>query len=247
MRLKEYEVLYVERAENPAYICRAADDGMVYRVIEASDRERIAKYIKYFAVCRPKAFREDFCLNEKYYAVFSEPDGIPLKVAEEPLTAQKAVRALAMQNPPPEIAVRLLSREHIFVCGGELEFAYDLPETYEKVTREYFFAKLADFIEPLCEDRDRNTERWLSELRGGKFESLPDAYINMPAPADKAALGENGLTKKIKALLPKAAAAIAAAAAITAAYFALGKDVDEPEYEGISSLGTIDLTERREG
>ncbi|MDE6031341.1 MAG: hypothetical protein K2G32_06960, partial [Oscillospiraceae bacterium] len=181
MKLMEYEVLYVERAENTVYICRRPHESELYRVIEAADRTRIAKYIKYFVSCRPKGFCEDFCLNEKYYAVFSAPDGIPLKDSGETLTAKKVIRALAMQNPPLEIAVNILSREHIFVCGDELEFAYDLPETDIKITREYFFVKLADFVSLFLETEvNRNTEKWLDDLRCGRFKDLFTAYRCMP-------------------------------------------------------------------
>lgn len=244
MKLKEYEVLYVEPAENTVYICRKMPESKLYRVIETTDRTRIAKYIEYFVLCKSTVFCEDFCLNEKYYAVFRNPDGIPLKASEEKLTAQKAVRALAMQNPPLEIAVKILSADHVFVCGEELEFAYDLPETDVKITREYFFGQLADFVNSLWEtDGNRHAEKWLADLRGGKFENLLNAYRCMPDPTEKEDFSDREHLKKIKAILPKAAAVIAAAAVITAAALALDQSEEAPAYDRIDSLGTIDLTE----
>lgn len=246
MKFKEYEVLYVERAKNTAYICRRPTESKLYRVIEAANRTRIAKYIKYFVSCKPKEFYEDFCLNEKYYAVFCAPDGISLKDSGETLTARKVVRALAMQNPPLEIAVNILSPDHIFVCGDELEFAYDLPETDTKITREYFFVKLADFVYSLRETgNDRNTEKWLADLRGGKFEDLLTAYRCMPETVEETTPPNTERFKRIKAVLPKIAAVIAAAAAIiTAAAIMLAPSGEEPEYDRINSLGTIDLTKQ---
>lgn len=246
MKLMEYEVLYAERAENTAYICRRPHESELYRVIEAADRTRIAKYIKYFSACRPKGFCEDFCLNEKYYAVFRAPDGITLKNTGETLTAKKVVRALAMQNPPLEIAVNILSREHIFMCGDELEFAYDLPETDIKITREYFFVKLADFVSLFLETEvNRNTEKWLDDLRGGRFEDLLTAYRRMPDTVEETDIPDKERFKKIKAVLPKIAVVIAAAAAIiTAVAVALEQSGEEPEYNRIYSLGTIDLTKQ---
>ncbi|MCH5208707.1 MAG: hypothetical protein J1F04_07455 [Oscillospiraceae bacterium] len=245
MKLKEYEVLYVERAENTVYVCQRPPESKLYRVIESTDRERIAKYIKYFAACKPMGFYEDFCLNEKYYAVFRVPDGIHLKKAGETLTAQKVVRALAIQDPPLEIAVKILSPEHIFVCGDELEFAYDLPETDLKITRECFFEKLADFIDMYCEtEADLNAEKWLEKLRGGKFEDLISVYMGMPDTAEERDIPDKERFKKIKDMLPKIIAVIAVAAAIiTAAAFALDQGSDDIGYSRIDSLGTIDLTE----
>lgn len=244
MKLMEYEVLYVERAENTVYVCRRPHKSEFYRVIEAADRTRIVKYIKYFVSCRPKGFCEDFCLNEKYYAVFRAPDGISLKNTGGTLTAKRVIRALAMQNPPLEIAVNILSREHIFVCGDELEFAYDLPETDIKITREYFFAKLGGFVSLFLDTEvNRNTEKWLADLRGGRFEDLLTAYRCMPDTVEEADIPDRERFKKIKAVLPKIAALIAAATAIiTAAALALDQSGEEPEYSRIDSLGTIDLT-----
>lgn len=246
MKLMEYEVLYVERAENTVYVCRRPPESKIYRVIETADRPRIAKYIKYFSVCRPKEFCEDFCLNEKYYAVFRASDGIPLKNTEEMLTAKKAIRALALQNPPLEIAVNILSRDHIFVCGDEFEFAYDLPETDIKITRENFFVKLADFLNSSCgTGADPNTKKWLADLCGGKFKDLLTAYRCMPDTADETVIPDKERFKKIKAALPKIAAVIAAAAAIiTAVALALDQSGEEPDYSRIDSLGTIDLTQK---
>lgn len=246
MKLKEYEVLYVERSENTVYVCQRPPESKLYRIIEAADMTRIAKYIKYFITCRTKEFCEDFCLNEKYYAVFCAPDGIPLKKSGVTLTAQKVVRAFAMQNPPLEIAVKMLSRDHIFVCGDELEFAYVLPETDIKITRDYFFVKLADFVNSFWETGlDRNAERWLADLRSGRFENLLTAYRCMPDIVEGTDLSNTERFKKVKAVLPKIAAVIAAAAAIiTAAAFALEKNVEEAEYGRIDSLGTIDLTKQ---
>ncbi len=245
MKLKEYEVLYVEHGKNTAYICRKPPESKTYRVIEASDKTRIAGYIKYFVDCKPKEFYEDFCLNEKYYAVFAAPDGIPLKVSGEHLTARRVVRALAMQNPPPGIAVNILTAEHIFLCGEELEFAYDLPETSPGISREYFFGKLADFVEPLWEtDGDRRFEKWLDDLRGGKFEDLLSAYRHMPESAEEKASPNKERLKKIIAAAMKIAVAIAAVSAIAAAVLALGKgDEEDADYSRMEALGTIDLTE----
>ncbi|MDE7360422.1 MAG: hypothetical protein K2N38_00635 [Oscillospiraceae bacterium] len=245
MKLKEYEVLYVEQAENTVYVCRKPSETGLYRVIETADRTRIAKYIRYFAACNPREFYEDFCLNEKYYAVFFAPDGIPLKASGETLTAQKAARALAMQNPPLEIAVNILSRDHIFICGDELEFAYDLPETDIKITRDYFFGRLADFMNSFLETgADRNVEKWLTDLRGGRFDDLLTAYRCMPSAGEETEISDKERFKKIKAALPKIAAVIAAAAIITAAALALDQSGEEPEYSRIDSLGTIDLTKQ---
>lgn len=246
MMLKEYEVLYVERAENTVYICRRPNESGLYRVIETADRARIAKYIKYFVSCKPKEFCGDFCLNEKYYAVFRAPDGILLKNSGETLTAKKVVRALAMQDPPSEIAVNILSRDHIFVCGDEHEFAYELPETDMKITREYFFAKLAEFLDSSCDiGEDRNTEKWLADLRGGSFKDLLTAYKSMPDTVGETRPPDAKRFKKIKAALPKIAVVIATAAAIiTAAVFTLAKSGEEPEYDRINSLGTIDLSKQ---
>ncbi len=245
MKLKEYEVLYVEHGKNTAYICRKPPESKTYRVIEASDKTRIAGYIKYFSDCRIKEFHEDFCLNEKYYAVFDTPDGIPLKGSGETLTARMVVRALAMQNPPPGIAVNILTAEHIFLCGEELEFAYDLPETSALISREYFFGKLADFVEPLWEtDGDRRFEKWLSDLRSGKFEDLLSAYRRMPESAEEKTSPNKEKLKKIIAIIMKIAAAIAAVSAIAATVLALGKgDEEETDYSRMEALGTIDLTE----
>lgn len=243
MKLKEYEVLYVERRENTAYICRKPPESKTYRIIEATDKTRIAGYIKYFVNCKPKEFHEDFCLNEKYYAVFAAPDGIPLKGSSEPLTARRVVRALAMQNPPPEIAVNILSVENVFVCGEELEFAYELPETSAVISREYFFGMLADFVEPLWEtDEDTRFEKWLADLRAGKFENLLSAYRCMPESAEEKLSPNKEKLKKIMAVVMKITAVIAAVSAIITTILALGKGEDA-EYSRMESLGTIDLTE----
>lgn len=245
MKLKEYEVLYVEPSENTVYVCQRPSESRLYRIIEAADMTRIAKYIKYFITCRPKEFYEDFCLNEKYYAVFDAPDGIPLKKSGESLTARKVVRSLALQNPPFEIAVNILSRNHIFVCGDELEFAYDLPETDIKITREYFFVKLADFVNSFLEtETDRNTEKWLTDIRCGRFEDLLTAYRCMPDAAEKEALPDRERLKKIKAVLPKIAAVIATIAVITTTIAAFNQSGGESDYSCIDSLGTIDLTKQ---
>ena len=246
MKLKEYEVLYVECAENTVYICRIPTENRLYRVIESKDKTRIEKYIKYFAAHRPRDFFEDFCLNGKYYVVFHAPEGIPLKNAEETLTAKKVVRALAMQNPPLEIAVRMLSRDRIFVCGDELEFAYDLPETDIRITREFFFERLADFVHSCCiTSADRNVEKWLANLRGGKFDDLIKAYKSMPDTAKEADIPKRERFQKIKAVLPKIVAVIAVAAAVIAAASIMREQSDEdPGYSLIDSLGTIDLTKQ---
>lgn len=246
MKLMEYEVLYVEHSENTVYVCRKPPESVLYRVIETADRTRIVKYIKYFSARKPKEFCEDFCLNEKYYAVFRAPDGIPLKNTGETITAQKIVRALAMQNPPLEIAVNILSRDHIFVCGNELEFAYDLPETNIKITWEYFFVRLVDFVNPFWETGlDRNIEKWLADLRGGKFKDLLTAYRCMPDKAEEIDLFDTERFKKIKAGLTKIAVVIAAAATIiTAASLVFDQNGEEPDYSRIDSLGTIDLTQK---
>ncbi len=245
MKLKEYEVLYIEHRENTAYICRKPPESKTYRIMEATDKTKIAGYIKYFVNCKPKEFYEDFCLNEKYYAVFAAPDGIPFKDSGEPLTARRVVRALAMQNPPPGIAVNILSAEYIFVCGEELEFAYEFPETSAAISQEYFFGKLADFVGPLWEtDGDKSFEKWLADLRTGKFKDLLSAYRCMPESAEKKALPDKEKLKKIMAAAMKIAAAIAAASAIAAAVLALGKGGGEnSDYSRMESLGTIDLTE----
>lgn len=243
MKLKEYEVLYVEHRENTVYICRKPPESRIFRIIEATDKTRIAGYIKYFVNCKPKEFYEDFCLNEKYYAVFAAPDGIPLKESSEPLTARRAVRALAMQDPPPGIAVNILSAENIFVCGEELEFAYELPETSALISREYFFGKLADFVKPLWEtDSDKNFEKWLAELRAGKFEDLLSAYRCMPESPEEKASPNNEKLGKIMAVIMKIAAVIAAVSAIIAAVLMLGKGEDNSDYSRMEFLGTIDLT-----
>lgn len=245
MILKEYEVLYVEREKNTVYICRRPSESKLYRVVETADRALIAKYIKYFVTFRPREFYEDFCLNEKYYAVFSAPDGIPLKNSDRILTARKVVRALALQNPPLEIAVNILSRDHIFVCGDELEFAYDLPETNIKITREYFFVKLTDFVNSfLGTETDRNTDKWISDLRGGRFEDLLTAYRCMPDTAEETDLSERERFEKIKAALPKIAAVAVAIAAIITAIVAFDQSGETPDHSRIDSLGTIDLTEQ---
>lgn len=245
MKLMEYEVLYVEHSENTVYVCRRPSESRLYRVIEAADMTCIEKYIKYFITCRPKEFYEDFCLNEKYYAVFCAPDGIPFKDSGETLAAKRVVRALAMQNPPFEIAVNILSRDHIFVCGDELEFAYDLPETNMKITREYFFVRLAEFINSYwITGLDRNTEKWLADLRRGRFDDLLTAYRCMPDTAEKADIPKKERFRKIKAILPKVVAVIAAAAIIAAACLVLDQGDDELDYGRIDSLGTIDLTQK---
>lgn len=245
MLLKDYEILYVERENNAVYICRRISDSKLCRVVEAADRTRIEKYIKYFAAFGPREFLEDFCLNEKYYAVFLAPDGIPLKSSGEILTFGKAVRALARQDPPLEIAVNILSRDHIFVCGNELEFAYDLPEIDIKITRKYFFGKLTDFLYSLEETgTDRNTEKWLADLRDGRFEDLITAYRCMPDAAAQTVPPKRERFKKLKAVLPKLAAAAAVIAAIIAAIAAFGQGSEFPDHDQISSLGTIDLTEQ---
>lgn len=244
MKLKEYEVLYVEHRKNTAYICRKPPESKTYRIIEATDKTRIAGYIKYFVNCKPKEFYEDFCLNEKYYAVFAAPDGIPLKDSSEPLTVRRVVRALAMQNPPPEIGVNILSGENIYLCGEELEFAYELPETSAVITREYFFGKLADFVEPLWEtDEDTRFEKWLADLRSGTFKNLLIAYRCMPESAEEKASPNKEKLKKIMAVVMKITAVIAAVSAIITAILALGKGGEDVEYSRMESLGTIDLTE----
>lgn len=240
MNLREYEVLYVERAENTAYICRKPPEGRLYRVIESDDRARIAKYIKYFSKHAPDSFYEDFCLNEKYYAVFDNPDGIPAEDAE--LSARKVVRALALQNPPPGIAVKILSKNYIFVCGEELEFAYELPETDMEITQEIFFERLADFVSSLWGTRgDPRAEKWIADLRAGSFENLLTAYRCMPDFAEKASSRNRERLEKIKDILLKIAAAAAAAAAIAAGILALCQGGGDEEYDSIASLGTIDL------
>lgn len=245
MKLKEYEILYAERSENTVYVCRRSLDGKLCRIIESADRTRIAKYIKYFITYRPKGFCEDFCINEKYYAVFGAPDGIPLKRSEETLTAQKIVRALAMQAPPLEIAVKMLSPDNIFVCGDEFEFAYVLPEIDIKITREYFFSKLADFLDPFWKmGSDRNAELWLADLRGGRFENTLTAYRCMPDIMAKSDPFGTERFQKLKSVLPKIVGVIAAAAIVAAAILAFNTDKEETEYSRIDSLGTIDLTEQ---
>lgn len=246
MKLKEYEILYVEHSENTVYVCHKPLESKHYHIIEAADMAHIAEYIKYFMTHRPKEFCEDFCLNEKYYAVFDAPDGIPLKKSGETLTAQKAVRAFAMQNPPLEIAVNMLSQDNIFLCGDELEFAYVLPETDIKITQEYFFVKLADFLNSLWgKDLNRNAEMWLADLRCGRFENILTAYRCMPDIAEETGSSDRERFKKLKALLPKIVVVVAAAAAIiTAAAFAFEKSDEETEYNRIDSLGTIDLTKQ---
>lgn len=244
MKLKEYEVLYVEHGKNTVYICRKPPESKIYRIIEATVRMRIAGYIKYFVNCKPMEFYEDFCLNEKYYAVFAAPDGIPLKDSSEPLTARKVVRALAMQNPPPEIAVNILSVENIFICGEELEFAYELPETSAVISREYFFGKLADFVEPLWEtDEDTRFKKWLADLRAGMFEDLLSAYRCMPESAEEKASPNKEKLKKIMAVIMKITAVIAAVSAIATAVLMLGKDEENSDYSRMEFLGTIDLSE----
>lgn len=245
MKLKEYEVLYVEHGKNTVYICRKPPETKTYRIIEATDKTQIAGYIKYFVNCKPKEFYEDFCLNEKYYAVFSAPDGIPIKGSSEPLTARKVVRALAMQNPPPEIGVNILSEENIYLCGEEPEFAYELPETSAVISREYFFGKLADFVEPLWEtDEDTRFEKWLADLRTGKFENLLSAYRCMPESAEEKISPNKEKLKKIMAVVMKITAVIAAISAIiSAAALLLDKGEEDADYSRMESLGTIDLTE----
>ena len=245
MKLMEYEVLYVEHGKNTVYICRKPPETKTCRIIEAADKTRIAGYIKYFVNCKPEEFYEDFCLNEKYYAVFAAPDGIPLKDSSETLTARKVVRALAMQNPPLEIAVNILSAENIFVCGEELEFAYELPDTSAVISREYFFGKLADFVKPLWEtDEDARFEKWLADLRAGRFEDLLSAYRCMPETAEEKASPNNEKFKKIMAVVMKITAVIAAVSAIIAAAAALvfNKDEEDADYSRMEFLGTIDLT-----
>ncbi len=251
MKLMGYEVLYAERGENAVYVCTKPPETKRYRVIESADKARIAEYIKYFVTQKPSGFYEDFCLNEKYYAVFDYPDGIPLDGSGEQLTARRVLRALAMQNPPLEIAVNMLSKDHIFVCGDETEFAYDLPETKTEITREYFYSRLADFIEPLMKTPgDQRTERWFEDLKRGKFETFLSVYRHMPDPDNSKEISNKDRFEKIKELLPRITALIiAAAAAITAVILALnqsGESEEEQEYSGISSLGTIDLTEEGE-
>jgi len=243
MKLKEYEILYVEHGKNTVYICRKPPDSKTYRIIEATDRTRIAGYIKYFVNYKPTDFYENFCLNEKYYAVFAAPDGIPLKDSSEPLTARRVVRALAMQNPPPEIAVNILSAENIFLCGEELEFSYELPETSSVISREYFFGKLADFVESLWEtDGDRRFEKWLANLRAGRFKDLLSAYRCMPESAEEKASPNKEKLKKIMAVIMKIAAVITAVSAVAAAVFMLGKDEENSDYSRMESLGMVDLT-----
>ncbi len=245
MELNDYKVLYVEHAENTVYICRKNSESNFYRVVESADKARIAKYIKYFVSCKSNEFYEDFCLNEKYYAVFSAPDGVPLKKSETALTARSVARAFAMQNPPLEIAVKMLSPDHIFICGDELEFAYDLPETDVKITWEYFFSRFADFISASCEiGSDCSIENWLADLRAGKFENMLNAYRNMPETAEKTVFSNNEKWEKIKSVLLKIAAAVAAVSAIAAAALLLLDQGGEEnaEYSRIDSLGTIDLT-----
>lgn len=243
MKLNEYEVIYIRRSENTVYVCRKASESGLYRIIEASDKTRIAKYIKYFKTRRPREFRGDFSLNEKYYAVFDAPDGIPLKKSGETLTARKAVRALAMQDPPLEIAVKMLSPDNIFVCGDELEFAFVLPETEIKITRGYFFTKLADFINSFCEtNSDRNIEMWLDELRRGKFENILTAYRTMPDTAAEPDLSDEDRFKKVRSVLSWVIAVITAAAAIiSVAALMLDIGDEKTEYSRIDSLGTIEL------
>ncbi len=251
MRLNEYEVIYAERSG--VYICRKPRENGLYRIVAASDKARIAKYIKYFKTRRPKEFHGDFCLNEKYYVVFDAPDGIPLKKSGETLTARKTVRAFALQNPPLEIAVKMLSPDNIFVCGDELEFAYALPETDIKITREYFFARLADFIISFCEaNSDRNIKLWLDELRRGKFEDILTAYRNMPDTAQSDLSDEERFMRGGSALSWVIALVTAAAAIIASAVLMLemsgdiGDDIGDnaAEYSRIDSLGTIELRKR---
>ena len=151
-----------------------------------------------------------------------------------------------MQNPPLEIAVNMLSQDNIFLCGDELEFAYVLPETDIKITQEYFFVKLADFLNPLWEKGlNRDAEMWLADLRCGRFENILTAYRCMPDIAEETGSSDRERFKKLKALLPKVVAVAAAAAAIiTAAAFAFEKSDEETEYSRIDSLGTIDLTKQ---
>lgn len=246
MKLKEYEVLYAERSKNAVYVCRRPFESKLYRIIESTDKKKIEKYIKYFVIRKPRGFCEGFCLDEKYYAVFCAPDGIPLKSTEETLSVRRVIRALAMQAPPPEIAVRMLSREHIFVCGDELEFAYELPETAHGITREFFFERLADFVDISCDaDAEGVSESWLTDLRGGKFDDLVSAYRSMPNIAEKAEAPEGERFKVLRSVLPKLIAAAVLAAAIIGAAIALSEQSGEDTvYSRIDSIGTIDLTKK---
>ncbi len=243
MRLQEYEVIYTERAENTVHICRKPPEAKLYRIVETADKKKTAGYIQYFRTRSIRGFYEDFCLNEKYYAVFDNPDGVPLRSSGEPLTAERVVRALTMQNPPLEIAVKILSADLIFVCGEEMEFAYCLPETDRKVTKKMFFRKLADFVESLWEKPiSEQAQGWLADLRGDRFENLPEAYRHMPDPAVAPEPSGEERINKIKAAVMKAAAVVAAVlAAAAAVLLALGGGESEPEYGNMEYIGTIDL------
>ncbi len=240
MKLKDYEAVYIEYSENTVYICRRASERGLFRIIESADKERIEKYIKYFSTHKFSGFCGDFCLNGKYYVVFDNPDGVPLKSAAEIPDAKKIVKALAIQNPPPEIAVKIMSREYIFVCGEEIEFAYDLPET-DMISRELFWERLADLVDSFWQKPiNERAEKWLSDLREGKFENIPAAYKHMPDQTAADDFSDEDRFEKIKSVLAKIAAVIAsviiAALAVSAA-----TDGEDAEYGNMEYIGTIDL------
>ncbi len=246
MKLGEFNVIYRERTdrEYAVYICRKSLSSRLYRIIELTDRNKIVECIKYFDSLQFKDFYGDFSINEKYYIAFSQPDGKVLKAADtEKIPAKSIVKALAMQNPPLELSLPMLSFDNIYVSGNEIRFAYVPPVLDKRVSKDMLEQKLADMVDALwSENRSEEAEQWLISLRSGKFAHLISAFKNMP----ESEIGTSELKPrnydKIKNVLLKTAAIIGAVIGIIIMFKLLTeKSEDDMEYDQIDSLGVVDL------
>lgn len=246
MKLKEFNVIYRERTdgEYTVYICRKSFSGRLYRILELTDKSKIIECIKYFDSLKFKDFYGDFSINEKYYIAFSQPDGIILNSTDrEKIPAKSIVKALAMQNPPLELSLPMLSFDNIYVSGNEIRFAYVPPVLNKSVSKDMLEQKLADMVDVLwSENRSEEAEQWLISLRSGKFAHLISAFKNMPESEIVSSELKPKSYDKIKNILLKAAAIISAIIGIIIMFKLLTeKSEDNLEYDKIDSLGVIDL------
>lgn len=248
MQLKEYNVIYKEREneEYTVYICRKSFSSRLYRILELTDKNKIIECIKYFDSLKFKDFYGDFSINEKYYIAFSQPDGTILKYSDtEKISAKSIVKALAMNNPPLELSLSMLSFDNIYVSGNEIRFAYAPPVLDKSVSKQTLEQKLADMVEALwSENRSEEAKQWLISFRSGKFAHLISAYKNMPESETVSSELKPKSYDKIKKILLKTAAVVSVIIGIIIMFNLLTEEnEDNLEYDKIDSLGVIDLTD----
>ncbi len=184
MKLQEFEVLYLEKkTENyTVYVCKKKDSILKYRVLEITEHNKIAEYVAFFSNLKYRHFHGDFCIDECYYLVFTQPEGVPIdKNADISKVAQSFVKAFARENMPPAIAMPLLSLECMYIFNDEITFAYIPPITNIKCSKELFYKKLADFIRKICPVQQcEEVHTWLMDLENGEFKHLLYAFQCMP-------------------------------------------------------------------